>query len=73
MWSVVVVIQWVTVVLDRCICIAYALSMIAKLVKFSKVQLAALLDLSKKTGLSVSEHIRRAVDEYIAKYLKGVK
>lgn len=42
--------------------------MIAKLVKFSKVQLTALLALSKKTGLSVSEHIRRAVDDYLDKF-----
>ena len=41
------------------------LYMIAKLVKFSKVQFNALQNLAKKTGLSVSEHIRRAVDDYL--------
>ncbi len=50
---------------DRCICHVYAAPMIPKLVKFSKQQLSALLSLSKKTGLSVSEHIRRAVDDYL--------
>jgi hypothetical protein len=39
--------------------------MIAKLVKLSEVQFKALIALSKKTGLSVSEHIRRAVDDYL--------
>ncbi len=31
------------------------------------VQIKRLKKLSKKTGLSVSEHIRRAVDEYLYK------
>ncbi len=33
-------------------------------------QIEALQALSKKTGISVSEHIRRAVSEYLAK-LRG--
>ncbi len=39
--------------------------MIPKLIKFSKQQVAALLKLAESTGLSVSEHIRRAVDAYL--------
>ena len=31
------------------------------------VQLEALRKLSQRTGLCVSEHIRRAIDEYVAK------
>lgn len=55
-------------VLDIGVCVAYALSMIPKLVKLSLQQFNALLALSKKTGLSVSEHIRRAVDQYLEKF-----
>ncbi len=34
----------------------------------SEVQIKGLKKMSKKTSISVSEHIRRAVDEYIEKY-----
>lgn len=30
-----------------------------------ELAIAALKDLSEKTGLSVAEHIRRAIDEYL--------
>ncbi len=33
----------------------------------SEIQIKALKKLSKKTSISVSEHIRRAVDEYLSK------
>ncbi len=36
-----------------------------KLVKFPLQQVAALVKLAESTGLSVSEHIRRAVDAYL--------
>jgi len=39
--------------------------MTALLIKFAHSQIKALRALAKKTGLSVSEHIRRAVDEYL--------
>lgn len=42
-------------------------SMERKLVKFTENQVFSIYSLSKKTGLSVSEHIRRAVDEYLEK------
>jgi predicted DNA-binding protein len=34
----------------------------------SEVQIKGLKKLSKKTSISVSEYIRRAVDEYLEKY-----
>ena len=49
------------------ICCPY---MVALLIKFSEQQVAALRALAEKTGLSVSEHIRRAIDLYLS-YLKG--
>lgn len=44
---------------------AYALHMTSFLVKLAAAQLKALRAMAKKTGLSVSEHIRRAVDAYL--------
>ena len=52
--------------IDIGICIAYAYNMISFLVKLSKLQLKALRALSARGGLSVSEHIRRAVDLYLS-------
>lgn len=54
-------------VIDFGICIAYAKHMIDFLVKLTKLQLKALRSMAVKTGLSVSEHIRRAIDEYLEK------
>ncbi len=36
----------------------------------SKIQIVKLKEISDKTGLSVSEHVRRAIDEYM-KYQTG--
>ncbi len=35
----------------------------------SEIQVKGLKKMSKKTSISVSEHIRRAVDEYLEKYM----
>ncbi len=37
----------------------------------SDIQIKKLKKLSKLTGLSVSEHIRRAIDEYLSKQERG--
>jgi predicted DNA-binding protein len=37
----------------------------------TKAQVKRLKDLSKKTGLPVSEHVRRGIDEYIERQKKG--
>lgn len=39
----------------------------------SKIQIASLKAISDKTGLSVSEHVRRAIDEYIDEYIERQK
>jgi hypothetical protein len=39
--------------------------MVGFLLKLAEKQIIELRALSKKTGLSVSEHIRRAVDDYL--------
>jgi hypothetical protein len=41
------------------------MDMIDFLVKLIPKQLSTLRSLSKKTGVSVSEHIRRAIDSYL--------
>jgi predicted DNA-binding protein len=37
------------------------------------IQIKDLKKLSQKTGLTVSEHIRRAIDEYLGRFGKRVK
>jgi len=39
----------------------------------SEIQIRGLKKLSKKTSISVSEHIRRAVDEYLERFAKKGK
>jgi predicted DNA-binding protein len=36
----------------------------------AKAQIKRLKSLSKKTGLSVSEHVRRAIDQYLGEQKK---
>lgn len=39
----------------------------------SELQIKRLRKLSEKTSISVSEHIRRAIDEYLERFDKGRK
>lgn len=54
--------------LDIGVCCAYALSMIPLLIKFTKNQVKAIRALAKSTGMSVSEHVRRALDQYLERF-----
>jgi hypothetical protein len=47
------------------------LTMERKNIHLTAQQIEALRALSDKTGLTVAEHVRRAIDEYVAKQEKG--
>jgi len=56
---------------DRIANVYYNMTMIRYAVHLTKVQLEKLQALRDRTGLSVAEHIRRAIDEYLNKHDQG--